>query len=122
MQYILILLFLFNCKEKLPPLNPYKNFLVVSSEKICKKMIQCNQSFIRTFSKEDAKAINIESCKNKILNNLDEKLKYQTEEMKLLSKSCYEKILEIDCKSFLFVTFTELNCVQLNQERIRKKF
>ncbi len=115
MQTILvILIFLFSCKEKLPALNPYKEFISISSEKICKKMIKCNQSFIRTFSDEQIKEFTVESCKNKILQNLDEKLKYQTEEMKLLSKSCYEKILEIDCKSFMFVSFTELSCVNLN--------
>ena len=117
MQYFLILflfLFLFSCKEKLPNLNPYNEFLKISSEKICKKMIKCNQNFIRTFSDEEIKNISVESCQNKILQNFDEKLKYQTEEMKLLSKSCYEKILEIDCKSFMFVTFTELSCVNLN--------
>lgn len=122
MQYILKILVIWlsisSCKQTLPSLEPYSVFVEKSVDLVCKKMLKCNESFIRTFPVENRKNISLENCKNSALSDLDSKLKQQTESMKTLSKSCYEKILEIDCKDFLTVSFTDLSCLSLTAESL----
>jgi hypothetical protein len=120
MQYILRILmtiiFITSCKPALPSLEPYSVFVEKSVDLVCKKMLKCNESFIRTFPAENRKNITLENCRNSALSDLDPKLKQQTETMKALSKSCYEKILEIDCKGILTIPFSDLSCLSLTSE------
>ena len=103
-------------KKKLPPLEPYSSFISVATEEVCKKVLECNSSFIRTFPKELAKEITVQNCKNEILKDLDFKLSVQTEKSKELSKSCFEKIIHVDCKDFQMISFSEFSCIELNRE------
>jgi hypothetical protein len=118
-RFLIILLFITSCaekKKKLPSLKPYSEFIQTATEEVCKKILDCNSNFIRTFPQELAKEITVSGCKNEILKDLDFKLSVQTEKSKQLSKSCFESIINVDCKDFQMISFSEFSCIELNRE------
>jgi hypothetical protein len=83
---------------------------------MCEKLIICYTSITRTFPSELQTEVNIENCENTALVDLDEKLSLHTETMKALSKGCYEKLLESECKDFLTFAYADTSCYMLKKE------
>lgn len=112
-----ILVLFSNCEKKVNREDEsYKDFLKRSSHALCEKIISCNSNVIRTFPKNLQKEASVEVCEETLLVDLQEKLSLHTDSMKLLSKSCYEKILEANCTQYLALAFGDLSCYSLKKE------
>lgn len=111
-----ILFFLLNCTKKTSSDESFEIFLKRSSRELCEKIISCNSNVIRTFPKNLQKEVTVEVCQDTLLVDLEEKVKLHTDSMKLLTKSCYEKILEANCTQYLALAYGDLSCYSLKKE------
>jgi len=112
----LILSYLPNCTKKIDNDESLEVFLTRSSRELCEKIISCNSNVIRTFPKNLQKEVTVEVCQDTLLVELEEKVKLHTDSMKLLAKSCYEKILEANCTQYLALAYGDLSCYSLKKE------
>lgn len=116
---LLVLLLTFaGCSQKakpveLPSIANYPEFLKVSSDALCKKMLTCYEKMYRTLSPELKVQVNVQSCVDSALSNLDEKLAVHTDEMKLFSKLCYQAAIETPCDQFAAVAAFYPACTKL---------
>ena len=79
-------------------------------------MISCNSNIIRTFPKDLQKEVTVEICEETLLIDFEEKVSLHTDSMRLLTKSCYEKILEANCTQYLALAYGDLSCYSLKKE------
>ena len=107
-----------SCKEKrtLPPAADYKTFLQGSAQVMCEKMIECYSGLFFSISPELRSGINVESCKEAALRDLDFKLARHTDSMKRLSSACYQAILDSPCKEVGTTFFWNPACFALRAE------
>lgn len=112
-----IILFLAECGKPAANKNePFDLFLKRSSKELCEKMISCNSNIIRTFPKDLQKEVTVEICEETLLIDFEEKVSLHTDSMRLLTKSCYEKILEANCTQYLALAYGDLSCYSLKKE------
>ena len=114
-----VLFFASGCGEKLPPADDYPHFIRKSTELMCGKMLQCYEKLYRTVSVEMRGEITVENCMSHGLDNLDEKLKRHTPQMKLLSVKCYESLLETPCNKFAEASMFNQECAMLRNASIK---
>lgn len=103
-------------KEMTPdPVTDYEGFIRFNADRICEKSLRCMVRLTRSMSPETKKLLDAEQCKNAALKNLEEKLALHTPQMKMLSVSCYQAILDSSCKKFAETAYWDLNCLQLRK-------
>ncbi|MDH5656396.1 MAG: hypothetical protein OEZ34_10840 [Spirochaetia bacterium] len=105
-------------REELPPPDNYKNFIEVSADLMCRKMMKCYEKLYRTVSQEARRKITSENCRKTVLVDLDSKLEKHTPKMKLLSVQCYQKILDTPCNKFAEISMFAPECMSLRIESI----
>jgi hypothetical protein len=115
---VLSIALLASCKEKreLPPAADYKVFIQGSAQVICEKMIECYSGLFFSISPELRSGINVESCKETALRDLDFKLSRHSDAMKKLSVTCYQAILDSPCKEVGTTFFWNPACFALRAE------
>jgi hypothetical protein len=101
--------------NKIPNATNYNEFIDYHVNYFCKKSIECNQPLIRTISVEEQKKVTVETCIQTAKEEIQNKLKLHTEEMKLLSVSCYAALRDANCKKMLLVQFTHPACLKLRE-------
>ncbi len=113
---LLLILLLFTCGKSKKKDEPFEDYLKNASKEICQKFVSCNANIIRTFPKDLQKEVTVEVCQETLLVDFEEKLSLHTDSMKLLTKSCYEKILSANCTQYLALAYGDLSCYSLKKE------
>lgn len=114
---LFLILFFFDCKKSTSNQNEsYESYIRSNTHKMCEKLVSCFTSITRTFPVELQNEVNMENCEKIALVDLDEKIKLHTESMKTLSKGCYKKLLESECKYLLTFAFADTSCYMLKKE------
>lgn len=103
-------------KQELPPQTDYGQFIRGSAQVMCEKMIECYSGLFFSISPELRAGINVESCKETALRDIDLKLARHTDSMKRLSVVCYQAILDSPCKEVGTTFFWNPACFALRAE------
>ena len=118
--FFLIHVFMISCRQEkvsLPdPKKDYKAYIVKATGAMCEKMLGCYEKINRNVSPEFQKLITKEKCTERALKDLDEKLSVQTPTMLIHSVSCYDAILDTDCKEMGLVSMYHPSCISLRDE------
>ena len=117
--FLILTAFFSSCRSdrfELPEEKSFEGFIVQSSEEKNKKMIHCYGRLIRTLSREARDSINVDSCRNAALMEMDKKLAMHTRVMEILTRKCYSAILESPCDRFAEKAFWDPWCVKLRTE------
>jgi len=107
-----------SCKKKqvLPPPTDYGQFIRGSASVMCEKMIECYSGLFFSISPELRAGINVESCTETALKDIDLKVARHTDSMKRLSVVCYQAILDSPCKEVGTTFFWNPSCFALRAE------
>ncbi|MBX7057280.1 MAG: hypothetical protein K1X75_04395 [Leptospirales bacterium] len=79
-------------------------------------MLQCYAKLTFTIPARYRTAMTVEGCRDAALENIDQKMRYQTESIRAWSVLCYDAILKSDCSQIGTAAFFNPACVRLRDE------
>ncbi|MCB1307673.1 MAG: hypothetical protein KDK30_05825 [Leptospiraceae bacterium] len=94
----------------------FPGFMRVTTDRMCAKMLQCYEKLYRALPPNARRQINVQSCRESALHNLDAKLAIHTPEMRLLSEQCYGAMLATECHEFGAIALYHPACRLLREE------
>ncbi len=93
----------------------YPSFVRWNVKGICSKMLVCYEKYYRGAAPDQRSRITQAACEATALDDLDRKLAYHTQEMKLLSAQCYASIMRSSCREFAMVALWDASCLALRR-------